>query len=80
MKFLLIVVFTLILVNYNLAQDHEENVSGPFETPQEVTEECLMCHDTAAEEIMKTRHWNWQGNNLADSLSSSTIKRQTKFC
>ena len=74
MRFTLIFILAVCLTNIVLAQDHAENVEGPFETPQEVTEECLMCHDTAAEEIMQTRHWNWLGSNLGDSLDASATR------
>ena len=41
------------------ANDHHE-IEGPFETPMEVTEMCLACHDTAAQEVMATSHWTWE--------------------
>ena len=74
MRFILLLILAVIITDSILAQDHTENVSGPFETPQEVTEECLMCHDTAAEEIMQTRHWNWLGSNIGDSTHTSTTR------
>ncbi len=40
-----------------------EQLAGPFETPQEVTETCLQCHGGAAEEIMATSHWTWTHEN-----------------
>jgi octaheme c-type cytochrome (tetrathionate reductase family) len=43
---------------------HEE-ITGPFETPMEVTETCLSCHEDAATEVMKTSHWTW---NLAQDV------------
>ncbi len=30
-----------------------------FETPQEVTEACLSCHNGRGKEFMKTEHWQW---------------------
>ncbi len=30
-----------------------------FETPQEVTEACITCHNQRHEEIIKSSHWNW---------------------
>lgn len=69
MKFACFVLFILIFPSNAFAQDHVDNVSGPFETPQEVTEECLMCHDEAGEEILASRHWNWLGSNLADTTN-----------
>ncbi len=53
----------LILHGNSFTQDHSEMIEGPFETPQEVTETCLMCHEEVGEQIMKTRHWNWLGHN-----------------
>ncbi len=36
------------------------NLTGPFETPQEVTAACLECHVYAADEVMETIHWTWE--------------------
>ena len=43
-------------------EDHSEFIEGPFSSPQEVTETCLLCHDGIDQDIMKTRHWNWLGD------------------
>lgn len=42
--------------------DHSQlpALEGPFETPQEVTSTCLMCHQDAAEQVMSTVHWTWE--------------------
>jgi len=42
--------------------DHAEfeQLQGPFQTPQEVTEACISCHNLSDEEIMNSSHWNWQ--------------------
>ena len=37
-----------------LGQSHNDYLSGPFNSPQEVTQECLNCHENAAKEIMLT--------------------------
>jgi octaheme c-type cytochrome (tetrathionate reductase family) len=63
MKFL-IPILLLLLYFPALAQDHSDFVSGPFETVQQVTEECLMCHDDSGEEVLKSNHWNWFTSNL----------------
>ena len=39
-------------------EDHSEFIEGPFTSPQEVTETCLLCHDGIDKDIMLTRHWN----------------------
>lgn len=45
-------------------QDHSEFIEGPFQTPQEVTETCLTCHEGMDQDIIKTRHWNWLGDEF----------------
>ncbi|MCJ7550555.1 MAG: cytochrome C, partial [Anaerolineae bacterium] len=42
--------------------DHSDftNLTGPFETPQDVTAACLECHVYAADEVMDTIHWTWE--------------------
>lgn len=39
--------------------DHSPLLTGPFETPQEVTAACLECHPDAAGQVMETSHWTW---------------------
>lgn len=69
----LIPVLSLLFTTYTtLAQDHSENVSGPFETVQQVTEECLMCHDDSGSEVLQSNHWNWLTSNIAASIKSET--------
>jgi octaheme c-type cytochrome (tetrathionate reductase family) len=63
MKTISLLILMLILHGNSFTQDHSEMIEGPFETPQEVTETCLMCHEEVGEQIMKTRHWNWLGHN-----------------
>lgn len=65
------------------AQDHSEFIEGPFETPQEVTETCLTCHDTAGEEIMKSRHWNWMTSNELKAAGAAEYGKKNlinNFC
>ncbi|MBO8168711.1 MAG: tetrathionate reductase family octaheme c-type cytochrome [Thermoanaerobacteraceae bacterium] len=45
-----------------VAVDHSQ-LTGPFETPQDVTRQCLTCHSDVAADIMQTYHWNWAGSN-----------------
>lgn len=46
------------------AENHAEYIEGPVDTPQEITEQCLTCHEEAGEEILNTRHWNWLGDEF----------------
>jgi octaheme c-type cytochrome (tetrathionate reductase family) len=45
-------------------EDHSEFIEGPFSSPQEVTETCLMCHEGLDQDIMKTTHWTWLGKEF----------------
>ncbi len=49
----------LIGSTQGFANDHAE-MEGPFDTPMEVTEMCLECHEDAAKEVMATTHWTWE--------------------
>lgn len=42
-------------------EDHSEFIEGPFSSPQEVTETCLMCHEDIDQDIMKTIYWTKLG-------------------
>ncbi|MCB9211207.1 MAG: tetrathionate reductase family octaheme c-type cytochrome [Ignavibacteriales bacterium] len=65
MKKLFIITTFFLFSIYNIAQeDHSELVEGPFSTPQEVTETCLMCHEGVEADIMKSRHWKWLGDEF----------------
>lgn len=50
-------------------EDHSEFIEGPFASPQEVTETCLLCHDGIDKDIMLTRHWNWLGDDNFGKLN-----------
>jgi octaheme c-type cytochrome (tetrathionate reductase family) len=39
---------------------HEDLITGIFQSPQEVTLNCLSCHPDAASDVMMTSHWTWQ--------------------
>lgn len=69
----IISLFLLLVIAYSaFAQDHSENVAGPFENVMQVTEECLMCHDDAGTEVIQSNHWNWLTSNLAASTQSES--------
>ena len=40
-------------------EDHKE-ITGPFNSPMEVTQKCLECHEEAAHDVMQTSHWTWE--------------------
>ena len=39
---------------------HVDLMTGPYETPQDVTLACLECHPDSATQIMATSHWTWE--------------------
>ena len=41
--------------------DHAAFLVGPFADGPAVTRACLECHPRAAEEVMRTGHWTWAG-------------------
>lgn len=40
-------------------EDHRQ-ITGPFNTPMEVTQKCLTCHEEVAHDVMQTSHWTWE--------------------
>lgn len=67
MKKLLFLFSTLLLATNLFAQeDHSEHIEGPFSSPQEITATCLECHEDVDTDIMKTRHWNWLGEEYTN--------------
>ena len=70
MKILLPLIFTILFTTISFAQDHSENLSGPFENVQQVIEECLMCHEDAGDEVLQSNHWNWLTSNLTQSVQN----------
>lgn len=63
MKKTLFITLLLCASSILRAQEHSF-IEGPFATPQEVTATCLGCHEGVGEAVMKTRHWNWLGNEF----------------
>jgi len=73
MKALILFLLLLIVAFAALAQDHKDNLSGPFETVRQVTEECLLCHEDSGTEILASNHWNWLTSNLSPSTKSENL-------
>jgi len=47
-----------------LHTDHSTFFSEPFADGPSVTRACLDCHPDSAAEVMKTTHWNWEGQEV----------------
>ncbi|MBK7630331.1 MAG: tetrathionate reductase family octaheme c-type cytochrome [Ignavibacteriales bacterium] len=75
----LIFVSLLICVASVIAQSHKDYISGPFNGPQEVTQECLNCHENAATEIMKTNHWTWLNEEFVDANDNKVQMGKKNF-
>lgn len=74
MKTLSLLTFCLFFSQFLLAQvDHSEIIEGPFSSPQEVTETCLMCHEGLDQDIMLTRHWTWSGGAHGEGTGKFNI-------
>lgn len=64
---------------------HMDIIQGPFTTPQEVTRNCLTCHQEAAIQVMRTTHWTWQSEpfNVAgqeEPVTIGKINQLNNFC
>ncbi len=42
--------------------DHKELYEGTFASGPEVTAACLSCHEEAADQVLHSVHWRWQGD------------------
>jgi len=65
-NFFIASIFLFSGINSFGQKDHSEYIEGPFEKPQDITETCLMCHEGVDKDIMKTRHWNWLGDEFTN--------------
>jgi octaheme c-type cytochrome (tetrathionate reductase family) len=72
-KTILLVVFSFVFSQV-VAQSHNhaEDIEGPFDSPQEVTETCLTCHEEVGNDLMHSRHWTWMGKS-ENSLGKKNI-------
>jgi len=65
--------------------DHSVLIQGALETGQDVTAECLRCHEEAAHEVTQTSHWTWESEPVMlpgrDELVTVGKKNQlNNFC
>lgn len=78
------IAYIILITALFFAQSHKNNISGPFQKPQDVTTECLNCHENAAKEVMKTSHWTWLDEEFIDRDNQPTrrgkINIVNNFC
>ena len=84
MKEVTIAVIVLLFAIPVLSQHDHSDIEGPFQTPQEVTETCLMCHEGVDHDLKQSRHWNWLGEEFTgkDGLQQRVGKQTiiNNFC
>ncbi|NIQ96758.1 MAG: cytochrome C, partial [Desulfuromonadales bacterium] len=51
---------------------HQDRIEGPVKEPQDITRQCLQCHEDAAKDFMKTSHWNW---SLEQEVNGKEVDR-----
>jgi len=64
-------------------KDHSQHMAGQYATPQAVTVKCLSCHEGVDRDIMKTRHWNWLGDEFTEDGKRIRLGKQNiinNFC
>ncbi len=77
------------LINYKVDTipkvDHSkfEILKQDFETPQQVTEACLTCHNKTDQELMATSHWKWTRTYITDDGDTIQLGKKNiinNFC
>jgi len=70
----------ILFISFNLnGQDHSEFIVDPLESPQEVTQTCLTCHDNAAQEVMATNHWTWLDEEFVNAEGETVARGKQNF-
>jgi octaheme c-type cytochrome (tetrathionate reductase family) len=64
---------------------HADLMTGPYETPQDVTKACLECHPESADQVMHTTHWTWESQPFdvpwrEDPVTIGKINQINNFC
>ncbi|MDT8440050.1 MAG: tetrathionate reductase family octaheme c-type cytochrome [Desulfuromonadales bacterium] len=62
--------------------DHSYYLQGPMETGQDVTRQCLKCHEKIAVDFMQTVHWTWAQKQTVDGKEVVRGKKNAinNFC
>jgi octaheme c-type cytochrome (tetrathionate reductase family) len=64
---------------------HADIITGPLESAQEVTRNCLTCHPDAAAKLMQTTHWTWESEpftvpGTGETVTIGKINQINNFC
>ncbi len=65
--------------------DHSKfpQLSKKFNSPSEVTAECIACHNKRHEEVMNSNHWNWEREEFIEGRGIVSIGKKNvmnNFC
>ncbi|MBN2166096.1 MAG: tetrathionate reductase family octaheme c-type cytochrome [Marinilabiliaceae bacterium] len=65
-------------VKHTSSVDHSkfEQLKNDFETPQEVTEACISCHNQRHTEVMASNHWNWERLSYVEGRGIERVGKQ----
>lgn len=73
MKKITLTILALVIAMPAFASgSHKDRIEGPIATGQDVTKQCLECHEDAATDFMKTSHWTW---TREQEVNGKTYKR-----
>jgi octaheme c-type cytochrome (tetrathionate reductase family) len=64
--------------DYSSSTDHSrfEVLKKNFNSPQEITEACISCHNGRDEEVMKSSHWNWEREEYIEGRGVVSIGKK----
>ncbi len=64
--------------DYSPSTDHSRFaiLQKKFNSPQEITEACLSCHNGRDEEVMKSSHWNWEREEYIEGRGVVSIGKK----
>jgi len=69
----------LLLASFLLAgtawAGHKDRINGPINEPQDITRQCLRCHEEAGKDFMKTSHWQWSLEQVVDGKKVARGKK-----
>lgn len=73
---------TVVIQNNSFSTtDHgrHEVLQKDFQSPQEITQACLTCHNEAAKQVHKTIHWTWKHFNKKGEVQDAYEEHKSKF-
>lgn len=50
------------------------SIPGPFTTSAEANQQCITCHETRADDLRKSIHWNWERERVVNGQTTRSQK------